>query len=91
MKFYKDIDNYTYYWEIIFNKLNAVYIRSSTLFYTKTMFLMFNYGLLYSIKNIASINYNYDKNFYLNGKYYGNQYNFNKKSWRRLVKLKCFI
>ena len=88
MKFYKDIDNYIYYWEIIFNKLNAIYIRSST-FHTKTMFLMFDYGLLHNTKNIASIYY--DENFYLNGKYYGNKYNFNKKLWRRFVKLKCFI
>ncbi len=89
MKFYKDIDNYTYYWEIIFNKLNAVYIRSSTLFCTKTMFLIFNHGLLHNTKNAVSINNN--KSFYLNGESYGNEYDFNKKSWRRLVKLKCFI
>ena len=91
MKFYKDIDNYTYYWEIIFNKLNAVYIRSSTLFCTKTMFLIFNHGLLHNTKNAASIRYGEYKHYYLNGTFYGYSFSFTKKSWRRLVKLKCFI
>ncbi len=34
---------------------------------------------------------NCHKLFYLNGKFYGNENDFNKKSWRRFVKLKAFL
>jgi hypothetical protein len=31
------------------------------------------------------------KLFYLNGKFYGNENDFTKKSWRRFVKMKVFL
>jgi hypothetical protein len=86
MKFYIDSITTFNFSKIKAHKLNAIYI---TRFYKLTYFL--KNGNYHNIKNAAYINYNGFKEFFLNGKYYGNKYNFTKQSWRRFVKLKAFI
>jgi hypothetical protein len=46
---------------------------------------------MHNYKNTAySDNYGY-KEFFLNGKAYGNQNHFTKETWRRFCKLKAFL
>jgi hypothetical protein len=78
MKFY--ISNY---WRIRDFKLTAIdfdyyYVR----FYEN--------GVL-NKKNRADHHYDNYKKFYLNGKYYGNQDDFTKQSWRHFIKLQAFL
>ena len=84
MKFYKDARFYYYIDKIVLKKLNCIYTShvSQIIFYKN--------GLRHNDKNIA-YNYNGYKEFYLNGKYYGNNVNFTKKSWRKFVKLQAFL
>jgi hypothetical protein len=80
MKFYRDIN-----WnKIINNKLTAIYLDYNIYFYKD--------GKIHNSKNVAYIRYdNRYKEFYLNGKLYGNQDTFTKESWRRFVKLQVFL
>ena len=82
MKFYKD--KYFFYSDKIFkNKLSAILCRYRViLFYKK--------GKLHNTKNGSYIDSKY-KEFHLNGKYYVNNVNFTKKSWRKFVKLQAFL
>lgn len=83
MKFYNG-KGFIYYWKLISaHKLTAIYCSRNIVF--------FKNGLYHNNKNAAYRNANGYKWFYLNSEYYGNQYNFNKKSWRRFVKLKVFL
>ena len=85
MKFYRDNLNYYYWDKIIEDKLTAIYFRSMTVLFLKN-------GKEHNAKNTARVSECYKKfHFHLNGKYYGNHYKFNKKSWRRFVKLKAFL
>ena len=88
MKFYTDKFNKGYSNKIICNKLTAIY-------YYKTRYINFyKNGVLHNIKNASYIGYTGHigyKEFRLNGKYCGCEYDFTKKSWRRFVKLQAFI
>ncbi len=77
MKFYKDFD----YCD---NKLNAIYQGSDCILFYKN-------GKPHNIKAVAFIASNGFKEYYLDGKFYGNQRKFTKESWRRFVKLQVFL
>ena len=85
MKFYKEIIYRTNYLDLIIkNKLNSIYYHIFSVRFFKN-------GRIHNYKN-AAVNWD-DRyaEFYLNNKLYGNQNNFNKKSWRRFVKLQVFL
>ena len=84
MKFYKYKYNFDYFSKIYDNKLNAIYLDS----YFSTRFL--KNGVLHNAKNVAYFCFRY-KDFYLNGKVYGNQDDFTKETWRKFCKLKAFL
>jgi hypothetical protein len=92
MKFYLDHFKSLLLSKIKGNKLNAVHIN---LFTKQVQF--FKSGLINNGKNAAilfEIEYGYkyrDKFFYLNDKYYGDNEDFTKHSWRRFCKLKAFL
>jgi hypothetical protein len=93
MKFYRD--NYSwcnYNFIKIENKLTAIYYH----FYSLNLYhiVFFKDGKNHNIKNASTIHNNGFEEFCLNNKYYGNDYNFTKHSWRKFVrelKLKVFI
>ena len=84
MKFYKDKNFYLYYIRRI--KLTAILYYNST----KTI-SFFKNGIWHNSKNAAYIRLNVCKEFSLNGKFYGRENNFTKKSWRKFVKLQTFL
>ena len=84
MKFYReDKNNYEYWNKIIRNKLNAIYHSESVWF--------FKSGKHHNFKNASYFNYNGYKEFSLNGKLYGYENDFTKKSWRKFVKIQVFL
>jgi hypothetical protein len=84
MKFYKDnIRNY--FWNrISVNKLTTIY-------YDNIAIRFFKNGKYHNNKNVCYVHKEGYKYFYLDGKYYGDQDKFTKKSWRRFIKLKAFL
>ncbi len=85
MKFYvEDKYNYVYWDKIKDNKITAIYYNGFVVRFYKN-------GIWHNNKNAAVIHNNGIKFFYLNDSFYGNEYDFTKKSWRRFVKLKAFI
>jgi len=85
MKFYRYNDtDYSFFYKIQNNKLNAIYYSSTyeSHFYKN--------GEIHNAKNAAVIVDSY-ASFYLNGKKYGYQTKFTKKSWRRFVKMQVFL
>jgi hypothetical protein len=84
MKFYRDKFIWKYGGKIINNKLTAIY-------FTEVYIEFFKNGKNHNIKNAAFIRHDGDKQFCLNDKLYGNEFNFTKKSWRKFVKLQVFI
>ena len=78
--------------KIKFDKLTAIYTYNTIKKNTYVHF--YKNGQDHNTKNAAYIRYdnrfNRFKQFYLNGKLYGNHDNFNKKSWRRFVKIQVF-
>lgn len=88
MKFYKYKNKNKYSSSLIsFNKLTAIYCDDYS-------FVFFKDGLRHNYKNAAyvnCINNNVYKEFILHYKYYGNQSDFTKQSWRRFVKLQTFL
>ena len=83
MKFYIDKGSWIYWSKINNNKLDAIYYDIGSWF--------FKNGELYNAKNASYVPYHGMKIFYLDGKCYGNQDDFTKKSWRRFVKLQAFL
>ena len=83
MKFYR-VTNYIYWSRFINSKLNAICCSN---YYTR----FFKNGKLHNSKNASNIDYYGYKQFYLNGNFYGDKYNFTKKSWRKFVKLQVFL
>jgi len=85
MKFYSENECDDYYWNKIKGyKLAAIYSSKSIWF--------FKNDKCHNSKNAAYIhNDNKFKEFCLNGKYYGDQNDFNKKSWRQFIKLQAFL
>lgn len=85
MKFYKYVNGFNYWGKIRDNKLNAIYINklNSILFYKNSK--------LHNAKNAAYIGIDGYKEFYLNEILYDSKKDFNKKSWRRFVKLQTFL
>jgi hypothetical protein len=84
MKFYKRSKKHFFSLKIFFNKLTSIYSK----FPYEVQF--FKNGILHNTKNAAISNYK-NKEFYLNGKCYGNQYDFTKESWRKFSKLQAFL
>ncbi len=83
MKFYNDKIN-SYYWSIIFdNKLSTIHCDYYGIRFYKN-------AMDHNTKNAAYIRHDGYKQFWLNGKYYGNEDDFTKKSWRKFVKLQVF-
>lgn len=82
MKFYK-VTNYIYWSQFINSKLNAIYCDANIRFLKN--------GKHHNPKNAAFINYKGDKQYILNGKYYGNHKDFTKETWRRFVNLNVFL
>ena len=82
MKFYRDNNNWYFYDKIRDINLSAIYSQYSFITFVTN-------GKRHNSKNAAYIEINDSKIFYLNGKYYGD--NFTKQSWRRFVKLKAFL
>jgi hypothetical protein len=85
MKFYKYKFDLGYLNKIICNKLSAIYNYNNgyTEFYKK--------GGLHNYNNASYTHDTGYKAFHLNGIYYGNTSYFNKKSWRKFVKLQAFL
>ena len=50
----------------------------------------FKNGTYHNAKNAAYISHYY-QSFYLNGKDYGDESDFDKKSWRKFCKLQAFL
>lgn len=85
MKFYLGKINTSYLAKISANKLCAIF---TNIFFNVVTF--FKKGERHNTKNAAIFNKNGNKGFYLNNKCYGNEYHFNKQSWRRFVKMRVF-
>jgi hypothetical protein len=83
MKFYKDKKNSFFY----YNKS----IKLTCIYYNSYIISFFKNGLLHNNKNTAYIRYSKYKDFYLNGKYYGDSIIFNKKLWRKYIRLQAFL
>ncbi len=84
MKFYKDKSITNFWSKIRRNKLTAIYIDTAIVVFLKN-------GDYHNYKNAALISYDGFKSFRLNNKYYGCEYNFTKKSWRKFAKLQAFL
>jgi hypothetical protein len=85
MKFY--IYDYSYansFLKILDNKLTAIYSSFNSVEFYKN-------GSYHNTKNNAYIKFDRYKEFYLNGKFYGNQNDFTKQSWRKFVKMQVFL
>jgi hypothetical protein len=80
MKFYRDVK----YNKIRINKLTAIFNDYYDVCFYKN-------GLLHNTKNAAFFDLNGNKAFYLNDDFYGYEYHFAKKSWRRFVKMNTFL
>ena len=85
MKFYKYSQLGNYLNIIFYYKLNAIY------FYDSGAVAFFKNGIAHSYKNAAYIRRDGYKEFWLNSIFYGDQIDFDKKSWRKFVKLQFFI
>ena len=86
MKFYKDNKNNYYFWQIKSNNSTAIYSN-----YNHMFIFFYKNGCKNNVKNASYINKYSEKDFCLNGKYYGNESHFTKKSWRKFVKLQAFL
>jgi hypothetical protein len=85
MKFYKEKKYYKYYTFKIYDyKLTAIYCDSAVVIFYKN-------GSEHNSKNASNIDFYGYKQFCLNGKFYGDKYNFTKQSWRKFVKLQAFL
>ncbi len=69
-------------------KINAILLKIKGI-YRLTMF--FKNGKLNNYKKAAIIDSDGLKSFYLNGEFYGNSNKFNKKTWRKFVKIHIFL
>ena len=84
MKFYYDKYSNYYINKVYDNKTTCVYMGYSVEFFYK--------GMNHNIKNAAiSEYYHIGKAYYLYSKYYGNEDDFTKKTWRKFCKLKTFL
>ncbi len=84
MKFYREKNNIFYLHKIAVNLLTCIYCDDIAIDFGKN-------AQNHNTKNAAYIRFDGHKCFSLNGKYYGDQNDFTKKSWRRFVKMKVFI
>jgi hypothetical protein len=90
MKFYKRKDDYNYWAKILKYELNAIFYEPNET--NKFSFIQyFKNGKYHNNKSADYIHSNGSKYFSLNNKYYGDQTNFTKESWRRFVKLQAFL
>ena len=84
MKFYRD----KYNWNFL-NKIEHSELTSIHQSYSNSIQFFLN-GKCHNAKNASYIFSDYTE-FHLNGTYYGGQDDFDKKSWRKFVKLQVFI
>jgi hypothetical protein len=89
MKFYIDKENNDYWNKTKYNKLNMIYCYFISINYCFVEF--YKNGSLYNHKNAAFVKADGYKSFCLNGKYYGNENDFTKKSWRKFTKMQVFL
>ena len=89
MKFYRE-KKFDLLHKIKFNKLTATINNNNPTNYRNSVYFFKN-GMRHNYKNASFISWSGDKSFCLNGKYYGDQNDFTKKSWRRFVKMKVFL
>lgn len=86
MKFYLGKINTSYLAKITTNKLCAIFTHISF-----NVVTFFKKGEWHNTKNAAVFNKYGNKEFVLNNKSYGFDNSFDKKSWRKFVKLKAFL
>ena len=85
MKFYIEDKNSNVYWNKIEDyKLAAIYYDYYNVIFYKN-------GKTHNTKNVAYIRRDGYKTFCLNDKYFGDQNDFTKHSWRKFVKLQAFL
>ncbi len=85
MKFYIEYSS-SYYWKkICNNELICIYLDYDC------HIRFYKNGKIHNNKNAAYINPNNYKSFYLNGKFYGANNDFTKKTWRKFVKMQAFL
>jgi hypothetical protein len=84
MKFYND-KNSSLWKKIANSKLTAINQGNTKFIY------FYKNGTFHNSKNAANFLYDDALRFYLNGKFYGYKDDFDKKSWRKFVKLKAFL
>ena len=84
MKFYRDKEDLNSFYIIEIFKLTCIYSSYNYVEFLKN-------GKENNTKNASYIAKSGYKQFCLNDKYFGNQYNFTKKSWRKFNKLKAFL
>jgi hypothetical protein len=85
MKFYRDTSKSSFYWQKLkLNKSTCAYIKIGY------FIIFFKNGLRHNSKNASYFEFRY-KEFWSNGKKYGYEYNFDKKTWRRFVKMQVFL
>ena len=84
MKFYKEKNDCNFWSKILDNKLSSIYFNTFFITFYKN-------GKRNNNKNAAYIENNGYKEFLLNDKYYGDETNFTKQSWRKFVKLQTFL
>ncbi len=88
MRFYRDkYNNHYYYNEIEFLKLTCIYCTC----FVGYCVIFFKNGLYHNSKNAAYIYGDNYKQFRLNDINHSYDKDFNKKSWRRFVKLQTFL
>jgi hypothetical protein len=78
MKFYRNV--------VVYNTGDCIEQSiTSVVYFIKKDFL-------HNVKNAAVLSkYTTRKEYYLNGEFYGTEYDFTKESWRRFCKLKAFL
>jgi hypothetical protein len=84
MKFYIEYSSSYYCNKICNNELTAIYYKGFAVRFYKN-------GIWHNNKNATFIRRDGYKEFYLNNKFYGDQNDFTKKSWRKFIKLQVFI
>jgi hypothetical protein len=85
MKFYIDKNKSDLCWnKILDDKLTCI------LFDHYKVVTFYKNGIEHNSKNAALVSCSIRKIFYLNGKYFGIDYDFTKKTWRKFVKLQIF-
>jgi hypothetical protein len=84
MKFYRDKHSWDYLYKIKKYELAVIYFSSMEVYFFKN-------GKEHNSKNASYIGRFGNKEFCLNGKFYGNENDFTKQSWHKFIKLQAFL